>query len=126
MQHRGEIVEKAIRDSGFSITHLAEKLGKSRRWMYLAFENPDLSIELVLEIGAIIHHDFSDDIKGLAKYRQLESGQTAREPKRPISQKENDPEYWKNKYLDLLEQHNLLLSDKVKKKYPTTRKSKKK
>ena len=38
MQHRGEIVERAIRQSGYPISSIAKKLGKSRRWMYLMFD----------------------------------------------------------------------------------------
>jgi hypothetical protein len=59
MLHRGEIIEKAIRESGYSITKVPQRLGKSRRWMYLLFENPTVSIELILQIGKIIYHDFS-------------------------------------------------------------------
>ena len=59
MLHRGEVIEKAIRESGYSITTVAQRLGKSRRWMYLLFENPAVSIELILQIGKIIYHDFS-------------------------------------------------------------------
>ena len=53
MLHRGEIIEKAIRESGYSITTVAQRLGKSRRWMYLLFENTAVSIELILQIGKI-------------------------------------------------------------------------
>ncbi len=55
MLHRGEIVEKTIRESGYSITSIAQKIGKSRRWMYLLFENTAVSIELILQIGKIIY-----------------------------------------------------------------------
>ena len=63
MQHRGEIVKKAIPLSGYSITKLSEKLGRSRRWMYQVFENSTVSLDLILEIGKIIQYDFSGDIK---------------------------------------------------------------
>ena len=59
MIHRGEIVEHVIRESGYSITNIAQKLGKSRRWMYLLFDNPNIPIDLILQIGKIIYHDFS-------------------------------------------------------------------
>ncbi|MNJ83694.1 hypothetical protein D3C87_11160 [compost metagenome] len=110
MQHRGEIVEQAIRQSGFSITIVAKRLRKSRRWMYLMFDNPQIDIDTVLAIGTIIHHDFSEDIKELNHNRSnsfsdpedLYNGQTK--------------EYWKNKYLKLLEDYNELLKKVSSKK----------
>lgn len=94
MQHRGEIVEQAVRQSGYSLTKLTHRLGKSRRWIYHAFENPILSIDVILEISKIIHHDFSDEIIELKRYNSLSIEPT---------------DYWKNKYLDLLEKYNALL-----------------
>ncbi len=51
MQHRGEIIKIAVYKSGFSISELAKRLGKSRRWMYLMFENNTVSLDIVLQIG---------------------------------------------------------------------------
>ena len=34
MEHRGEIIEKAIRNSGIPLTSIARKVGKSRQWVY--------------------------------------------------------------------------------------------
>ena len=106
MQHRGEIVERAIRQSGMPLTQLTKKLGKSRRWIYNAFENASLSIEVILEIGRIIHHDFSNDINELKNYRQLT---TEAVEIHYSAYGENTVEYWKNKYLILLEKYNALL-----------------
>lgn len=58
MQHKGEILEKAIRESGHSITKLAQKMGKSRRWMYQIFDSANVPIDYIIDIGKIIHHDF--------------------------------------------------------------------
>lgn len=101
MQHKGEIVEKAVRESGIPISKVAKTLGKSRRWMYHTFESNNISIDVILEIGKIIHHDFSKDIKGLIKYK-LASDQSDEDM-------ENKAEFWKNKYVELLEKYNELL-----------------
>jgi CRISPR/Cas system-associated exonuclease Cas4 (RecB family) len=100
MQHRGEIAEQAIRQSGFPITVIARKLKKSRRWMYLMFDNPQVDLETILSIGKIIHHDFSDEIKELKTI----SNSIFEDLKH--SYKESSKEYWKNKYLKLLEDYN--------------------
>lgn len=105
MQHRGEIIKEAIYRSGYPITELAKRMGKSRRWVYLLFENSTVSIDMILQIGIIIHYDFSNQIEGLNSQTL-----TLREPF-PNYLKEED--YWKNKYLKLLEDYNDLLK-KVK------------
>jgi hypothetical protein len=105
MQHRGEIIKEAIYKSGYPITELAKRMGKSRRWVYLLFENPTVSIDIILQIGIIIHYNFSNEIEGLNSQTH-----TLNEPF-PNYLKEED--YWKNKYLKLLEDYNDLLK-KVK------------
>lgn len=98
MIHRGEIVEQAVRASGHKLSQLALKLGKSRKWLYDAFENPMLSIEHILEIGRIIHHDFIQDIPELRRnYLQTDNAPEVEEVK------------WKDKYITLLEEHQKLL-----------------
>ena len=79
MQHRGEIIKIAVYKSGFSISELAKRLGKSRRWMYLMFENNTVSLDIVLQIGKIIHHDFSDTIKELSTSLKVNESPTAYE-----------------------------------------------
>ena len=107
MQHRGEIVERAVRQSGYSLTKLTIRLGKSRRWIYHAFENPMLPIETIFEIGRIIHYDFSDELVELKKYGNAISHEKEAEEKLPG----NSAEFWKNKYLNLLEKYNALLEN---------------
>ena len=109
MQHKGEIIEKAIRQSGYSITKLAKKLGKSTRWMYYMFESSNVSIDYILKIGEILHHDFSNDIKELKKYKMLHEIQAIKESETIYKSEQEESEYWKNKYLALLEKHNQLL-----------------
>lgn len=108
MQHKGEILEKAVRESGFAITKLCKRLGKTPRWMYYTFQNPDVSLDYILKIGAIIHHDFSVDIKELSNYKKSTPANNFLEPE-PIYQVAETAEFWKNKYLALLEKYNAML-----------------
>jgi predicted transcriptional regulator len=113
MQHKGEIVQKAVRDSGHSITRLAKGMGKSRRWVYQIFENPNVPVDYILEIGKLIHHDFTDEIKELKTYKQRMVKQLLQEPAKEFDNDREEAEYWKNKYLNALERYNeLLLSSK--------------
>ena len=104
MQHRGEIIKEAVYKSGYPITELAKRMGKSRRWVYLLFENNTVSIDIMLQIGKIIHYDFSEELN-----RPSANLFTTNEP---TSLYISDEEYWKNKYLNLLEEYNELLKKK--------------
>ncbi len=105
MQHKGELVEKAVRESGYSITKLAARLGKSRRWVYDAFENRNLSIDVILEIGKVIFYDFSNDLLELKRFKI----NTQDSAQFNYQVDETTVEFWKNKYLDLLEKYNRVL-----------------
>lgn len=109
MEHRGEIIKNAVYKSGYSITELAKKLGKSRRWMYLMFENSNVSLDLVIEIGKIIHYDFKDEIKEFNPFQKSIIESTT-----DYKIDESQAEYWKNKYLKLLEEYNEILKGKTK------------
>lgn len=100
MQHKGEIVEKAVRESGYSITKVVEKLGKSRRWIYHLFQNPNAPIDFILEIGKIIHYDF---------YAEIDELQPSMHVTNSNGTIEESAEYWKRKYYKLMEDHHELL-----------------
>lgn len=108
MQHRGEIVKKAVYKSGFPITELAKRLSKSRRWIYLMFENSNVSLDIVIQIGKIIYYDFKDEIKELTSYQNI-----INESVDEYQDDELNLEYWKNKYLKLLEEYNEILKKKI-------------
>lgn len=99
----------AVRESGISLTSLAHKLGVSRRTVYNYFERPDLSAQTMLEIGKIIHVDFSSMMR-LGEYGHFS-------PKPSVSDDggEDSVEYWKNKYIQLMEQFNDLLRQQIRK-----------
>lgn len=107
MQHRGEIVRKAIYESGYSTTKLAEKVGKSRRWMYQMFENRNVSLDIIMSIGVIINYDFSDDIKELKN-----SNSHPNDPQAEYNKIDSEVDYWRTKYLNLLEEYNHHLKKK--------------
>ena len=111
MLHRGEIIEKAIRESGYSITTVAQRLGKSRRWMYLLFENTAVSIEHILQIGKIIYHDFNLDFPEIIQGKKVTN-----EPENKGHAIKEEVSFWKEKYFTLLEEYNALLKQELGKK----------
>ena len=104
MTHRGEIVEKAVRNSGIPLTKVAAKIGKSRRWIYNAFETSDLSLDYVIEFGRILHYDFAQEIPQIAGHKSAFT-------ENPIVYGENSIDFWKDKYYSLLEEHNQLFKE---------------
>lgn len=72
--------------------------------MYLMFENNNVPLDIVIQIGKIIHHDFSTEIKEFTSSQMI-----LRDAPLPYIQEESAAEYWKNKYLTLLEEYNELL-----------------
>jgi hypothetical protein len=91
--HRGQIVKNAVVKSGIKIAQLGRKLSKSRRFFYLMFENELMPINYVKEIGEAISYDFSKEIPELKN----------------VAETNKIDEYWKDKYISLLEEHNTLL-----------------
>ena len=57
-QHRGEVVEKVVRNGGISIKKIAERLKISRGTLYCKFREPELSYEFIKKIGNILYYDF--------------------------------------------------------------------
>ncbi len=104
MKNQGEILEKAIRASGVKISVISKRTGYSRSHIYNLFSQTKVPIDTFLSIGKIIHHDFSPEIKEVNK---LVTSKT------PSSIAEEQT--WKEKYFELLEEHNLLLKKEFKK-----------
>jgi len=102
MTHRGECVERAVRASGMSLAELARRMKKSRRHVYNIFLNPNVPLDEVMQIGRLIHYDFSVDFQELRSTIQHQ-GEPSMVPK------DESAEYWKNKYVHLLEKYNALL-----------------
>lgn len=108
MIHRGEIVERVVRNSGIPLTRIVAKMNKSRRWIYNVFETSDLSLDLILEFGKILHYDFSQDIPQLVNGKSVVSDVSS-------TYDAENVDYWKNKYYLLLEEYNELLKVSSKK-----------
>lgn len=109
MKHKGEIIEKAVRESGFSITRLATRMGKSRRWVYQIFESQIVPVDYILAIGKIIHHDFTEEVEELKTYKLSIAQQMTSDRDHAFGSDKDEVEYWKNKYLSVLEKYNDLL-----------------
>lgn len=90
--HRGQALKKVVYESGIKIAVLARKIEKSRRWIYIMFDNQNVPLHYVKSVCEAINHP----VRNLFDYK-LELGE------------ELVKDHWKDKYLNLLEEHNKLL-----------------
>ena len=106
-KHKGEIIELATRNSGYSLKQVAKRLGVSRSTLYNRFQDIDLSDDFILKLSEVIHHDFSNDLPHLKtsdKYSEFKETPA-------IYQSMNQRELvaLQKKYYELLETHGRLL-----------------
>jgi hypothetical protein len=97
-QHRGEILEVAIRKGPYSIKILAKKLGISRNTLYNRFKEPDLDYTFILQVGDLIHHDFKTEFSELKTTVPIQ-----------LTQYKQELRQIEKKYLTLLECYENLL-----------------
>lgn len=108
-EHYGGIVEKVVRREGHSLTDLAKMMGVNRRSLYNWFLQQRLKPEIILRIGTAIKHDFSAEFP-----KEFVPGDFEIEAKTGLLSS-TSPEkinVWQEKYIDLLERYNFLLTAK--------------
>lgn len=108
MIHQGEHIRQVIKDSGVSITSLCKKLQKSRRWLYDILQQPQVSVDVLIQLGAALHYNLIADFPQYVKY-QHHLTPFSSEP----TLKEGDVNYWREKYFTILEQYSNLLEEKL-------------
>ncbi|TWR28837.1 hypothetical protein FPZ43_11240 [Mucilaginibacter pallidiroseus] len=106
--HHGQLVEYTIRKNGYNLTDLANKLNVNRRTIYNWFQQPNLKISIIIAIGNVIRHDFSQDLPGILEDKDFSFN-------RPVvkSYNKSNENDWMDKYLTLLEQYNKVLTAMV-------------
>lgn len=68
VKHRGEIVNKAIRESGYKVTSLAKRMGHSRKTLYRRLEEPNLNYDYIIDLYKVIKRNPTKDFPELSKY----------------------------------------------------------
>lgn len=67
VQNRGWIIEKTIRQMGFTAMDLSQMTNTNRRTIYRWFQTPNLKLDIIIQIGRCINYDFSTIIAGIPK-----------------------------------------------------------
>lgn len=119
--HYGEVVERAIRRNGYSISELARMLNVNRRSVYNWFNQRNLKPELIYRIGCALRHDFSEEFPHLftkEDFSLISQAKALRVEKTYAVEGEDETEQhtnlWKTKYIVLLEEYNDLLMRNLK------------
>lgn len=97
-QHRGEILEMAVRKGPYSIKTLAQKLGISRNTIYNKFKEHDLDYAFILQVGDIIHYNFKAALPGLKTTVPIQ-----------LEKHTIELRQFEKNYIQLLERHEKLL-----------------
>ncbi len=66
-KHQGEIARKAIKNSGYTLIHVAKKLNISRNTLYTRFREEKLVPQFLYQLGQIINYNFVVDFPDLQK-----------------------------------------------------------
>lgn len=113
--NRGKILENVIRKSGKPFTVIAKEMELNRGTIYRHCEDENLSDSLLLKYGRVLKHDFSIEIPELASLIN-----TMREPqaiygKKTYEELMGDVEFWRSKYIDLLEKYTSMIQSQNEK-----------
>jgi plasmid maintenance system antidote protein VapI len=111
-KHYGEIIERTIRRNGYSISELARLMKVNRRSIYNWFNQPKFKPEIIFKIGCALKHDFSNEFPEL--FSSVEFQHAFNNSKllntALLSEEREKINYWKDKYINLLEEYNQILA----------------
>ncbi len=105
--HKGEIIEKAIKSSGYTLKEIAKRMKVSRSTLYNRFKNIDINDDFILLLSKVIHHDFSKELPHLKDYFEREIMEEGKGSYEKLAIQ--DPLFIQKKYYQILEKHNQLL-----------------
>lgn len=109
--HHGRIVEGIVRRSPIGISAISRRLDISRRTLYNWFTRETLSTNTIDQIGRTIGHDFSKEFPDIFHETSMLNNESLKDVDVTLDG-QNDPiYYWMNRYIQLLEKFNKLLSD---------------
>lgn len=111
-----ERLHKYSKESGISLTKIAEKAGYDQSMLYRHFDKPDLQNHIILKYARAIRYDFSEEIPEIKHDFYVEEdrapyGKSAKTLNLDECLKEVD--LWREKYIQLLEKHNQMLLEKL-------------
>ncbi|MBC7758624.1 MAG: TetR/AcrR family transcriptional regulator [Phormidesmis sp. FL-bin-119] len=103
-KHMGEALEMIIRRRGWNISELAKSIGADRRSFYYWFKQEELKESVLQRISEVVDYDLSLDFPSFSPHSpEIQKFTELVQPQQNT--------YWKDKYVDLLEQYSKLLTN---------------
>jgi hypothetical protein len=87
-------------------------MGISRGTYYNHIEDQNLSFDLLEQYGRFLKYDFTQDFPQMKKYT-LEEPETVYTTPADMKEAIRQVEFWKHKYLELLEKYNKVIEEKI-------------
>lgn len=111
-KHYGEIIERTIRRNGYSISELARLMKVNRRSIYNWFNQPKFKPDIIFKIGCALKHDFSNEFSELFSSEEFQNAFNSRKmlSSERLFEEKQKINYWKDKYINLLEEYNQILT----------------
>ncbi|SDG66883.1 hypothetical protein SAMN05421827_10997 [Pedobacter terrae] len=106
---RGKILEKVVQDMGISIAEVARKTNYERTTVYRHFSKSDLDYAIILKYGKALKYDFSVQFPELLDFTSQYDAPLSDYKVITVADALKERDYWKDKYVALLERHNELL-----------------
>ncbi|HUH18092.1 transcriptional regulator [Albibacterium sp.] len=109
LRHDGNVLRKLIGDVGVPISRIAKELDVDRSTIYRMFDKADISIEFLLKIGKVINKDMSIFFPEIIQ--TIQESTIDYSSLKSYSELLDESNYWKDKYIDVLEKYNSLLNE---------------
>ncbi|MFC6101863.1 helix-turn-helix domain-containing protein [Olivibacter domesticus] len=111
-KHYGEIIERTIRRNGYSISELARLMKVNRRSIYNWFNQPKFKPDIIFKIGCALKHDFSNEFPELFSSEEFQNAFSNHKllNSELLFEERQKINYWKDKYINLLEEYNQILA----------------
>jgi hypothetical protein len=110
--NRGQILATKVEASGINKSAVAGRAGYTRSAYYKHIENPNLDYHILMAYGKAIRHDFTEEFPDMPRYMVDEPEFLYGKPK-SLEEAIQQSEFWKNKYLELLEKYNKMIEEKI-------------
>lgn len=107
--HRGEILERVVKQSSLTIKQVASRMGISRSSYYNHIKEKDLSLDTIAKYGKVIGYDFSVEFPEI---KRTESFISTKEPS-TLEEAIAERNTWREKYYSILEKYNKCIEERL-------------
>jgi hypothetical protein len=112
--HRGAILHAVAKRSHLTIVKIAKDAGYDQSTFYVHKSKPDLPLEILYKYSKVLNHNFSFEIPEMADFLQSQGISQVVNDKLTYDQLEKERDKWRDRYYLLLEEHNRIITEKLK------------